>query len=119
MASNFLYLFRGGYEAHNALTQEEKVANIKEWEAWLTSLKETGNLVDGLPLSPEGKVMRKSGTLATNGPFAEGAELIGGYTIVSAKDLEEAVALSAGNPHFKFSDGSLEIREIMTMEDIV
>lgn len=116
--SNFLYLFRGGYTEFNALSPEEKAANKKEWEAWLDDLKDKGNLVEGLPLSQEGRVLNKKGSLVTNGPFAEGAELIGGYTIVSAKNLEEAVALSKGNPHFKFDDGSLEIREITTLEDV-
>lgn len=83
--SNFLYLFRGGYDDYNKLSQEEKEDLTKDWEKWLEQLKEEGKLIEGLPLSQEGKVVYKKGDLVTNGPFAEGAEVVGGYTIVSAK----------------------------------
>lgn len=114
--SNFLYLFRGGYDDYNKLSQEEKNDLTKDWEKWLEQLKEEGKLIEGLPLSQEGKVVYKKGDLVTNGPFAEGAEVIGGYIIISAKDLNEALELSKGNPHFNFDEGMLEIREIVTME---
>lgn len=113
--SNFLYLFRGGYDDYNKLSQQEKEALTKDWEKWLKRLKEQGKLVEGLPLSQEGKVVYKKGELVTNGPFAEGVEVIGGYTIVSAKDIDEAMEISKGNPHFGFDGSILEIREIVPM----
>ncbi|MEO9510723.1 MAG: YciI family protein [Flavobacteriaceae bacterium] len=114
--SNFLYLFRGGYDDYNALSQEKKEKLTKDWEIWLGQLKEQGKLIEGLPLSQEGKVVYEQGKLITNGPFAEGVEVVGGYTIVSAKDLEEALEISKGNPHFNFENSILEIREIMSMD---
>lgn len=113
---NFLYLFRGGYDDYNKLSQEEKEDLTKDWEKWLGRLKEQGKLVEGLPLSQEGKVVHKKGGLITNGPFAEGVEVVGGYTIVIAKDIDEAVEISKGNPHFNFENSILEIREITSMD---
>ncbi len=114
--SNFLWLFRGGYTDYNQLSDEARETLNKDWIKWLEDLKDQGKLVDGLPLSQEGRVVYKRGELVTNGPFAEGAEVVGGYTIISAEDMEEAVALSKGNPHFGFEEGSLEVREIIDEE---
>lgn len=112
--SNFLWLFRGG--DYNALPQAEKESLNKEWIEWLGNLREQGKLIDGLPLSQEGRVVYNRGELVTNGPFAEGAEVVGGYTIVVAKDMDDALNLAKGNPHFSIEDGTLEVREIITDE---
>ncbi|TMU54908.1 YciI family protein [Flagellimonas algicola] len=114
--SNFLWLFRGGYEDYNQLSDEEREALNKDWTKWLENLKQQGKLIEGLPLSQEGRVVYKRGELITNGPFAEGAEVVGGYTIISAQDLAEAVTLSQGNPHFGFEEGTLEVRQIVEDE---
>ncbi len=114
--SNFLYLFRGGEKAFEALSQEEKQAHMELWGAWMGGLQEKGHLVDGLPLSPEGKVVHNRGEVVTNGPFAEGAEMVGGYLIVTANDLEHAVEISKGCPIFDYDGSFVEVREILTME---
>lgn len=112
--SNFLYLFRGGNETYKALSQEEQQAHMQAWGAWMGGLQEKGQLLDGLPLAEEGKVVENRGEIITNGPFAEGAEVVGGYLIVSAKDLDQAVEVSKGCPIFDYG-GNIEVREIMSM----
>ena len=112
--SNFLFLFRGGDAARTEQSPEEMQEHMQKWGAWMGGLKEKGQLVDGLPLSKEGKVVEKSGDLITDGPFAEGAEVVGGYLIVSADELNEAVEISKGCPIFEH-EGNVEVREIMSM----
>lgn len=114
--SNFLYLFRGGEEHFNTFSQEEKQAHMMVWQKWMGGLAEEGKLVDGLPLSPEGKVVVNRGEVITDGPFAEGAEMVGGYLIVTAKDLDEAVAISKGCPIFDYNGSTCEVREILSDE---
>ncbi len=114
--SNFLYLFRGGDEAFNELSQEERQAHMEVWGTWMAGLQEKGQLVDGLPLSEEGKVVRNRGEIVTNGPFAEGAEMVGGYLIVTADSLDQAVEISRGCPIFDYEGSFVEVREILTME---
>ena len=113
---NFLYLFRGGREDFYKLTDQEKQAHMELWQQWLNGLKEQGRFVEGLPLSPEGRVVHKKGELVTNGPYAEGAEVIGGYMILTAQDINEAQVVAKGNPHFIFGDGTMEVREIISEE---
>ncbi|MEM9143323.1 MAG: YciI family protein [Bacteroidota bacterium] len=113
--SNFLYLFRGGDARRLEQSPEEMQEHMQKWGAWMGGLKEKGQLVDGLPLSSGGNVVHKSGEVITDGPFAEGAEVVGGYLIVSATDQEEAVEISKGCPIFEH-EGNVEVREIMSMD---
>ncbi len=114
--SNFLYLFRGGDAAYGRLSQEEKQAHMQVWGTWMGKLQEKGQLLDGLPLAEDGRVVHNKGELVTNGPFAEGAELVGGYLIVSAKDIDEAVEISKGCPIFDYEGSNVEVREILSMD---
>ena len=55
--------------------------------------------------------MKNGKTLTTDGPFAETHEQLGGYYLVEAKDLDEAIALAAGIPGAR--TGSIEVRPIL------
>jgi hypothetical protein len=48
----------------------------------------------------------------TDGPFAEAKDVVGGYTLVEARDLEHAVELSKGCPIFE-REGAVEVRPVM------
>jgi hypothetical protein len=54
--------------------------------------------------------VRDGKTLTTDGPFAETREQLGGYYLVEAKDLDEALAMAAQIPGARF--GSIEVRPI-------
>ena len=113
--TKFLYLFRGGDEHMNELSPEEKQAHMEEWGAWMQGLAEKGQLIDGLPLNGAGKQVTGKGTVVTDGPFAEGAEIVGGYLMVNAETLDEATEMSMGCPILQSDDGHIEVREIMSM----
>ena len=57
--------------------------------------------------------IRDGKTLATDGPFAETREALGGYYLVEAKNLDEATAIAAKIPAAK--DGSIEVRPVWEM----
>ena len=113
--SNFLYLFRGGHEEFSTISAEEKQVHMQKWGAYMGGLKEKGQLLDGLPLNESGKVVESSGDVITDGPFAEGAEVVGGYLIVTADNLDGAVEISKECPIFEYG-GNIEVREIMSMD---
>ena len=112
--SNFLFLFRGGDATRIEQSPEEMQKHMQKWGAWMGGLKEKGKLVDGLPLAKEGNVVHKGGDVVTDGPFAEGAEVVGGYLIVTADDQKEAIEISKACPIFEHN-GNVEVREIMSM----
>jgi hypothetical protein len=57
--------------------------------------------------------VRNGKTVATDGPFAESKEQVGGYYIVEAQDLDEAIAIAARIPGARY--GSIEVRQIASM----
>jgi hypothetical protein len=64
------------------------------------------------PVSTATTVRVKNGkTLTTDGPFAETREQLGGFYLVEAKDLDEAISLAKGIPSAR--TGSIEVRPIM------
>lgn len=112
--AKYMYLFRGGDSRRESQSPEEMQAHMQKWGVWMKGLAEKGILVDGLPLGKEGKVVSGEKKVVTDGPFAEGKEIVGGYLIVNADSLDNAVEISHGCPLFEH-DGQVEVREIMSM----
>ena len=113
--AKYLYLFRGGDDRWTEASPEETQEHMQKWGAWMQGLAQQGKLVDGLPLARPGKVVEKSGEVIHDGPFAEGTEVVGGYMIINADSLEEAVQISKECPIYE-NNGSTEVREIMNMD---
>ena len=111
--SEFLYVYRGGERANASAEQMQQV--MQKWIDWMQALAQKGHLKDrGHPLEPQGKlVSRAKGSTITDGPYAE-KDVVGGYSLVEARDLAEAAELSKGCPIFE-AGGLVEIRPIMKM----
>ncbi len=110
--SEYLFLYRGG-EAQN-WTPEQAQKNTARWMAWIKDLGEKGHLKDpGHPLEKSGKIV-KAHKQVTDGPFAEAKDLVGGFTLVKAHDLNAAVALTNGCPILDIG-GFVEVRPILQM----
>ena len=109
----FMYLFRGGMAAERAENVPQE--HMQKWMKWMQSLGQKGILVGGEPLQPVGKQVNGTNKTVTDGPFIEAKELVGGYLIVNANNLDEAVEISKGCPIFE-EDGKLEVRPIQKME---
>jgi len=109
--SEFLYLYRGG---DSSGTPEQMQKHMQKWVDWLKELGTTGHLKDqGNPLDRTGKVV-KGRKAISDGPYAEAKDMIGGYTLVEAKDIAQAADLSVGCPIFD-TGGFVEVRPIMKM----
>ncbi len=81
-----------------------------KFNAWKEKFQE--NIVDmGGPLGG-GKIVTSEG--ATDGPFVEAKEVVGGYMIVSAESMEEAVEVARQSPGVAMPGSSVEVREIST-----
>jgi len=88
---------------------------MQKWMAWMGKLAEKGHIKErGHPLEAPGKVVRGREKTVTDGPFAETKDVVGGYSLIVAKDLAEAAELSKGCPILE-GGGSVEIRAIMHM----
>jgi hypothetical protein len=110
--SEFVFLYRGGERADSP---EQSEREMQKWVAWMKELGEKGHLKErGQPLERTGKVVRGKQKVVTDGPYAESKDLVGGYTLVEAKDLSHAAELSKGCPIFE-SGGLVEVRPVMEM----
>lgn len=112
----FIYIFRGEMQNEQAfakLSPEQMQAEMQKWNNWMGDLTQKGKMIGGQPLFPEGKVLMGVSKKITDGPFTEGKDIVGGYMLIKANDIKEAVELSKGCPSLEGPDGSVEIREIM------
>ena len=71
-------------------------------------------LIGGNALQPTPTATTIRGDIVTDGPFVETKEALGGYYLVEAKDLDEAIALGKLTP--AFGGGGVEIRPIMVFD---
>ena len=90
-------------------------ATSKAYNAYTQMLRDKNALVAGEALQPTATAttvrIRDGRTLTTDGPFAETKEALGGFYMIEAKDLDEALALGAACPGAKW--GSIEVRPIV------
>jgi hypothetical protein len=105
---NFMFLFRGG---ETPTSPEGMQAQMQKWMNWIQKLRDEGKYVAGDPLEGKGKVLRSPNKVITDGPFAEGKELVGGYFLVHAESLDAAAAMAKDCPIFE-TGGSVEVRPI-------
>jgi len=112
--SEFLFLFKGGRSYNPDTPPEVMQKQMETWNNWGARLREHGQLLATDRLANPRKIVT-SKTMVTDGPYAEGKEIIGGYMIIKANDLNEATEISKGCPIFEH-DGLIEVREIVKME---
>jgi hypothetical protein len=88
---------------------------MEKWMIWFKELGAKGHLKDpGHPLENSGKVVRGKQKAVNDGPYAEAKDVVGGYIVVEAADIHEAVELSKGCPILDIG-GSVEVRPNQTI----
>ena len=102
------------YESSNYTPSPEEIeASIIRWQNWIGGIAAQGKFKGANQLGDKGKVM-KSKTLVTDGPYAEVKEIVGGYLLVEAENMEEAMAMAKDCPIFEEEEtAKVEIREII------
>jgi len=110
--SEFIFVYRGD---QSAISHEHATEYRQRWITWISKLGESGHLVDrGQPLEATGKVVDGKRSIVTDGPYAETKDVVGGYSLIEAKDLDHAVELSARCPIFEVG-GLVEIRPVIKL----
>jgi hypothetical protein len=107
-----------GDEAEMARRPEaEARAVTAEYMAFTGDIRDSGNLVDGARLQTTGSAtsvrVRDGETLVTDGPFAETKEQLGGFYLIEADDVDDAIAIAARIPGARH--GTIEVRPIAPM----
>jgi hypothetical protein len=107
--SEFVFLYRNG---ERPASPEQVQQVLQKWTAWFQSLAAEGYMVErGQPLERSGKIV-SSAKIVTDGPFAEAKDVVGGYTLIKARNVSEAAELAKGCPILD-RGGSVEVRPVM------
>jgi hypothetical protein len=114
----YLLLIYGNEEHFGKLTKAEQDGVLQEYGKFTKSIAQSGHYRGGNELAQISTAttvrVRDKKKLVTDGPFAETKEQLGGYYLVEAKDLDEALGLAARIPSARW--GSIEVRPIIPHE---
>lgn len=116
--SEFVLLYRSTNEAYKEATGSPEKAQqaMAKWQAWFKGMNEKGQLKNlGQPLDRSaGRVVVGKKKTVTDGPYVEAKEVVGGYSIIEAPDLDHAAQFASGCPILEVG-GSVEVRPIAQM----
>jgi hypothetical protein len=108
------------YGSENAWTNEERQECYAESAQLCHKLSDEGVFLSANPLqlvaSATSIRVREGKRLVTDGPFAETREQLGGYYLVDAKDLDEAISIAARIPGAK--KGTVEVRPLLEISGL-
>ena len=103
------------YLDEQAMTEAEREHCYVESAQFAQNLNSSGQYLDASPLHPVATAtsvrIRDGKSLVTDGPFAETREQLGGYYLVEAGDLDEAIGIAEQIPPARY--GTVEIRPVM------
>jgi hypothetical protein len=101
-------------DSWNSLSEDDQKAIVDEYYA----IREAPGVVGGAQLQPVETAttvrVEDGRTLTTDGPFIESREVLGGYYVFEADDLDAAIALAARVPAARFG-GAVEVRPLAAM----
>ncbi len=102
-----------------SISEQERGKIYQEYLDFTDSIRKSGHWLAGDPLEATAAAttvrVRNGKAMATDGPFAETREQLGGYYIIQAKNLDEATAIAERVPSSQI--GSIEVRPILDMPD--
>jgi hypothetical protein len=95
--------------------EDELMVMVRESGEYDAALKETGQLIIAHALQPAKTAVsvrvRDGKVSATDGPFAETKEVLGGFILIEARDLNEAIEIAGRAPLARF--GTIEVRPVL------
>jgi hypothetical protein len=102
-----------------ALSKEQQLAEMQKCEPQAKKMLAAGKILDGAPLHPTSTAttvrMKQGKRLVTDGPFAETREQLGGYTLIEADNLDEAIDIAYGF----FGGGDMDSRTTIEVRPVV
>ena len=108
------------YLDENSITEDQRDQCYKDSAAYACKLHETGHFLGTAPLYPTStatSVRLKDGKrVVTDGPFAETREQLGGFFLINAKDLDEAIDIAGRVPGGRW--GTVEIRPVIEVQGL-
>lgn len=112
--NEFMMIFRNEKkEGSQVPSAEQMQAMMTHWQNWIGGIAAQGNYVGTNRLHGEGRTL-KPNNVSIDGPYAEVKEMVGGYLIVKANTLDEAMEMAKDCPNLLYG-GSVEVRSVMSI----
>lgn len=116
--SEYMLIYRNTNDANReAMGSPERVQQtMAKWRAWIEAMGDQRQLVNvGQPLERVGRVVSGKTKTITDGPYAELKDVIGGFSIIEAKDLDHAAQIASDCPVLE-GGGSVEVRPVLHLD---
>jgi hypothetical protein len=111
----YLLLIHSDETRFEAMGEDELAALYAEYGQFTADIQANGHYVAGAQLQPTSAAtsvrVRNGETLVTDGPFAETKEQLGGYYLIEAKDVDEAIEIASRIPTARA--GTIEVRPLV------
>jgi len=110
----FMMIFRNEKNDNPKPSPEQMQVIVKQWQDWIGGIAAQGKFVATNALGFEGETVNADTTI-TDGPYAELKEIVGGYLICKAENLDDAMKLVDGCPTLLIG-GKVEVRDVMVFD---
>lgn len=108
------------YLDENSLSEDQRTKCYRDSAQYAVELSKTGNYIGAGPLHPTSTAtsvrVRDDKRVVIDGPFAETREQLGGYFLINAQNLDEAIRIAGEIPAGRW--GTVEIRPIMEISGL-
>ena len=108
------------YLDENGLSEQERTACYQDSARYAVELSKSGKYIGAGPLHPTSTATsvrtRNNKRVVTDGPFAETREQLGGYFLIDAQNLDEAIDIAGQIPAGRW--GTVEIRPVMEISGL-
>ena len=110
---NYLLIIRTEGSVWSDLSPEQLQRHLEHGSAYIGNLIKEGKLKTANPVDKGSRIVTSTNGILTDGPFNESKEVIAGYFLIDANDMEEAVSIAKANPIFNDIPAKIEVHPMM------
>jgi hypothetical protein len=112
---DFLLIIKTEGSVWSDLSSEQLQKHLEHGTAYIGNLMKEGKLKNANPVDKGSRIVTESNGVIKDGPFNETKEVVAGYFLVNAKDIDEAVGIAKANPIFKDIPTKIEVHPMMAI----
>ncbi len=109
---DFMLIFVGAPYEELGLSPQDMQSRMAKWQEWHAKMDKLGIVKGGNALHAKAKRITSTDRVVSDGPFVEAKELVGGYYVVKAENMDAAVEIAMDYPDFDL-EGGVEVREVI------
>jgi len=110
---DFLLILKTEGSVWTDLSPEQLQKHMEHGNAYIGNLKKKGKLKNANPVDKGSRIVTENNGMIKDGPFNETKEVVAGYFLIAAEDINEAVEIAKANPIFKDIPTKIEVHPMM------